>query len=101
RRRHTRSKRDWSSDVCSSDLYTEGILKNPVKRNYQLEYAKKQKDKNLWTYHDKHRIVKRNIALLTEMLKRSLVLRSETDYVLSEIGRASCRETDEVRGTAA
>src|SRR5699024_11276356 len=21
RRRHTRSKRDWSSDVCSSDLY--------------------------------------------------------------------------------
>src|SRR5207249_5741038 len=24
RRRHTRSKRDWSSDVCSSDL-TEGV----------------------------------------------------------------------------
>src|SRR5699024_12015070 len=23
RRRHTRSKRDWSSDVCSSDLNTE------------------------------------------------------------------------------
>src|SRR5437868_7872507 len=22
RRRHTRSKRDWSSDVCSSDLFT-------------------------------------------------------------------------------
>src|SRR5206468_8167473 len=22
RRRHTRSDRDWSSDVCSSDLYT-------------------------------------------------------------------------------
>src|SRR5699024_11631143 len=22
RRRHTRSKRDWSSDVCSSDLWT-------------------------------------------------------------------------------
>src|SRR5699024_11801568 len=25
RRRHTRSKRDWSSDVCSSDLL-EGVL---------------------------------------------------------------------------
>src|SRR5437868_14826633 len=25
RRRHTRSKRDWSSDVCSSDLITEPI----------------------------------------------------------------------------
>src|SRR5699024_12136435 len=26
RRRHTRSKRDWSSDVCSSDLITESIV---------------------------------------------------------------------------
>src|SRR5699024_11559781 len=24
RRRHTRSKRDWSSDVCSSDLHRQG-----------------------------------------------------------------------------
>src|SRR5204863_6064682 len=24
RRRHTRSLRDWSSDVCSSDLYSQG-----------------------------------------------------------------------------
>src|SRR5699024_11659123 len=26
RRRHTRSKRDWSSDVCSSDLYFRILL---------------------------------------------------------------------------
>src|SRR5699024_12102302 len=26
RRRHTRSKRDWSSDVCSSDLYLSAQL---------------------------------------------------------------------------
>src|SRR5207249_8739728 len=26
RRRHTRSKRDWSSDVCSSDLNVERVL---------------------------------------------------------------------------
>src|SRR5206468_5964645 len=25
RRRHTRSDRDWSSDVCSSDLFTPGV----------------------------------------------------------------------------
>src|SRR5699024_12223034 len=25
RRRHTRSKRDWSSDVCSSDLHSKSI----------------------------------------------------------------------------
>src|SRR5699024_11952661 len=27
RRRHTRSKRDWSSDVCSSDLLRDGGLR--------------------------------------------------------------------------
>src|SRR5699024_11781005 len=26
RRRHTRSKRDWSSDVCSSDLFLWGAV---------------------------------------------------------------------------
>src|SRR5699024_11364026 len=26
RRRHTRSKRDWSSDVCSSDLSMEALI---------------------------------------------------------------------------
>src|SRR5207249_7335263 len=29
RRRHTRSKRDWSSDVCSSDLYLWNQLPHP------------------------------------------------------------------------
>src|SRR5699024_11585218 len=26
RRRHTRSKRDWSSDVCSSDLHSNDVF---------------------------------------------------------------------------
>src|SRR5699024_11971502 len=29
RRRHTRSKRDWSSDVCSSDLLQVGKILTP------------------------------------------------------------------------
>src|SRR5207249_7764586 len=29
RRRHTRSKRDWSSDVCSSDLEDVDVINNP------------------------------------------------------------------------
>src|SRR5260370_901759 len=32
RRRHTRFKCDWSSDVCSSDLYTAEALKEPTAR---------------------------------------------------------------------
>src|SRR5699024_11901348 len=30
RRRHTRSKRDWSSDVCSSDLTQIGVRRGAV-----------------------------------------------------------------------
>src|SRR5699024_11390220 len=28
--RHTRSKRDWSSDVCSSDLYNRRVIYIPL-----------------------------------------------------------------------
>src|SRR5699024_11859312 len=42
RRRHTRSKRDWSSDVCSSDLFcsrykmnqSHNLLSFPLKKFY-------------------------------------------------------------------
>ena len=76
--------RDIHGD-CSL-YFTEGILKNPVRRNYQYEYTKRLKNKNIWLYHDKHRIVKRNIALLTEMLKKSLVIKSESQEILSDRG---------------
>lgn len=66
--------------------FTEGILKNPVKSNYQYEYAKRLRNKNIWLYHDKHRIVKHNITVLTETLRKSLVLRSETQTALSDRG---------------
>src|SRR5699024_12093834 len=36
RRRHTRSKRDWSSDVCSSDLIL--LYGHPWKQSAFLEY---------------------------------------------------------------
>src|SRR2546421_12394418 len=34
RRRHTRSDRDWSSDVCSSDLAAQGLAE-PVQRDVE------------------------------------------------------------------
>lgn len=76
--------REIHSD-CSL-YFTEGILKNPVKRNYQYEYAKRLRNKNIWHYHDKHRIVKSNIAALTDTLRKSLVLRREEQRVLSDRG---------------
>lgn len=66
--------------------FTEGILKNPVKRNYQYEYAVRLRNKNIWLYHDKHRIVKHNIAELTDTLRKSLTLRGETQTVLLDRG---------------
>src|SRR5437868_8299508 len=43
RRRHTRSKRDWSSDVCSSDLLREDHRK--VKRLFR-EFDKVENDED-------------------------------------------------------
>src|SRR3989449_5273733 len=34
RRRHTRCSRDWSSDVCSSDLYAAGRRPSPEMEPY-------------------------------------------------------------------
>ena len=66
--------------------FTEGILENPVRDNYQYQYAKRLRNKNIWVYHDKHRIAKRNISMLTELLKKALVIRSENQEVLSDRG---------------
>lgn len=77
----------WGVHSDCSLYFTEGVLKNPVKRNYQYEYAKRLRNKNIWLYHDKHRIVKRNISVLTDTLRKSLVLRSETQTVLSDRGQ--------------
>src|SRR5207249_9221479 len=42
RRRHTRSKRDWSSDVCSSDLgefLEAGLVRGKLPRLYGAQAA--------------------------------------------------------------
>src|SRR5699024_3992170 len=41
RRRHTRSKRDWSSDVCSSDLNKEQLVDIGIKNNLFAEISEK------------------------------------------------------------
>ena len=62
--------------------FRDGILRSPVTRNYQYEYAKKQQAKNKYAYYDYHRVVKRNIAVLSDTLKKALVMRDEVseDY---------------------
>src|SRR5207249_7380551 len=79
RRRHTRSKRDWSSDVCSSDLNSDSLgaprRENPrqvVVDHRRLSFA----------------VQRRRYALVGLLRGQPLHQR--------QIGRASCRERVEM-----
>src|SRR5207249_9522325 len=89
RRRHTRSKRDWSADVCSSDLVIVDPRQEPaliwatscasnssiVRRIWWSDWATPLASKSLRTL--------RNTSWSPASSK-------------SEIGRASCRERVEI-----
>src|SRR5699024_11460897 len=56
RRRHTRSKRDWSSDVCSSDLKT--FFPSEVPQDPKWGVKKNSEGKNVfWFGYKAHLIV--------------------------------------------
>src|SRR5207249_8006347 len=81
RRRHTRSKRDWSSDVCSSDL-----VERPVHREPLLVLAV---------------VVPKIHFLRRAFLNRAadaLAVAVRIERNLGEIGRASCRERGHGQG---
>src|SRR5699024_3463027 len=47
RRRHTRSKRDWSSDVCSSDVTIDEIIRRDDKLKEKISI-----DEDVHAYND-------------------------------------------------
>ena len=62
----------------SSALYfTEGILHAPVAKNYIYRFDQLQFEKNRMYYYANHRIIKKNISVLTDMLSRILVLKRD------------------------
>src|SRR5207249_10693008 len=70
RRRHTRSKRDWSSDVCSSDLFTEFLARreqelvaeaNSEKRPAAVQRPPEGREESE-AFEVRHRVVERPIA---------------------------------------
>src|SRR2546421_2897923 len=48
RRRHTRSDRDWSSDVCSSDLFVVSMDKLSADHFRDDEAARQELERILW-----------------------------------------------------
>src|SRR5699024_11686939 len=75
RRRHTRSKRDWSSDVCSSDLMDQQKSVNHRPGNQRRADSLSQCQTFI------HKSALRAISSIGLQL-----------HLLPEIGRASCRE---------
>src|SRR5690606_40413599 len=76
RRRHTRFSRDWSSDVCSSDLV--GILSA-----VRPEAAPRQQSHYPWS---------QRLRALKDVWAVLLILVLVLGTIYLEIGRASCRE---------
>src|SRR5207249_7173510 len=89
RRRHTRSKRDWSSDVCSSDLIVAGE-RPKLRVDGDIVYSSAEA---VLTPKDTLSIA---YSVLTENQKKRFEIENELDFSFGiqnlEIGRASCRE---------
>src|SRR5690606_41069334 len=87
RRRHTRFSRDWSSDVCSSDLAGG--------RNVDRE-RRAQAESGVEMVVHLHVVAAVPPALLGDLVLERvcdlLADREAGEKVLREIGRASCRE---------
>src|SRR5439155_2043233 len=89
RSRHTRWPRDWSSDVCSSDLWIHS------KRDLQLE-----QQIALGVNPVVHRIASHQRRLLHLVEYAELQLRSEERRVGKECGTGGCRGAEERKDRA-
>src|SRR5699024_11704138 len=83
RRRHTRSKRDWSSDVCSSDLNRTYISFDFYNHENELYRVTRE--------------FKRNTKQFSQIRSPKTVFYHAEQ---GEIGRASCRERVSMSGEA-
>src|SRR2546421_8017697 len=81
RRRHTRSDRDWSSDVCSSDLSTSTLAGPPFSIAPYYTSLATNSVAGYGTY-----------AVLCPSGADLISLQSDSQELQVQIGRASCRE---------
>src|SRR5204862_3742141 len=93
RRRHTRSLRDWSSDVCSSDLHRRaGVVSAAVLDAFPRAKVTLQDFSEPMIAS-----VRETFAARAARMRYALCdLRDPAWEQAVEIGRASCREREEV-----
>src|SRR5207249_8642989 len=92
--RHTRSKRDWSSDVCSSDLMTRANARviaaiEPVDRSFDVRHGVLVRRAAV---KDERGGEVRAIGGKAERLAATPAKAGNKQFAAREIGRASCRE---------
>src|SRR5699024_12204169 len=87
RRRHTRSKRDWSSDVCSSDLLFDKKLEH-ICKGISNFLSKRVHDYKVSVIMYQY-LLFYNLPITPVLFKYQIKLRYLRCF---EIGRASCRE---------
>src|SRR5699024_11600324 len=97
RRRHTRSKRDWSSDVCSSDLEIE--LLDGASAEFDQEKVDKGELSPVFfgsalTNFGVETFLKHFLKMTSSPLPRM----SDEGEIDPKIGRASCRGGAEIGG---
>src|SRR5690606_39326886 len=94
-RRHTRLSRDWSSDVCSSDLSREAWRRgfSTAARAATASAPAIAKARNARSVKKR---LKNSVSMRTGLLDRDDDLGGD----LVEIGGASCRERWEIWGVA-
>src|SRR5690606_40036943 len=100
-RRHTRFSRDWSSDVCSSDLYER--LNGTLSENGGEWYLGQRSFADTFLYVLTRWIEKTPLSIGDYPALKAFRARMEADEGVKqalEIGRASCRGRGEMARVA-
>src|SRR5699024_11577215 len=96
--RHTRSKRDWSSDVCSSDLRVQFCIGTDRSTGDSLgpltgTFLTELNPKHLTIYGTLHHPV--HATNMHEYIDK-ITKYHRKPFIIAKIGRASCRERENV-----
>src|SRR5690606_40744813 len=97
--RHTRFSRDWSSDVCSSDLFSDGIAMQEQIQRIRADQGEMLRELRLAGLADAPDAFGRRQVEVASRLpaywNQQVAQYADSDH--AEIGRASCREREELR----
>src|SRR5690606_40722630 len=92
RRRHTRFSRDWSSDVCSSDLWEIPGGKRDSQESPEVAAAREVCEETGLRCHDLAPLLAIHPCGLDTVHNPSHAFYTRRFERVPEIGRASCRE---------